>query len=145
MTSAMHSQTLAEAKLPDKADLQASMGSKSTANHIPDVPAIVEWQFDNHQGFVHSFINTIRHGPLMNQQSAWKKFVIPSEVEAQEGQPQPDGAILTTVKCWLCFGESDGVGIAKEVGENLGRGAWWTGAVGGQDGARQPWLSSSRQ
>jgi len=64
MTSAVHCQTEAEAKRPDKAVLQASMGSKSTANQTPDVPAIVEWHFDNHQGFVHSFINTIRHGPV---------------------------------------------------------------------------------
>jgi len=47
--------------------------------------------------------------------------VIPSEVEYQEGQPQPDAAIFTTVKCWLFFGDSDGVGIAKEVGEDLGQ------------------------
>jgi len=38
-----------------------------------NVKEIVQWQFDHHKGFCHSFVDTIRYGPIMNQESDWKK------------------------------------------------------------------------
>lgn len=38
-----------------------------------DLSSIIQWQFDNHRGFLHSFVNSSQYGPVWHQQSAWNK------------------------------------------------------------------------
>ncbi|MCJ1300434.1 hypothetical protein MMC08_003231 [Hypocenomyce scalaris] len=52
---------------------EVAQEAKITEKRLLDVPAIVQWQFDEHKGFMHSFIDTIKHGPLMHQHSDWTK------------------------------------------------------------------------
>ena len=38
-----------------------------------DVSAIVQWQFENHQGFIHAFLNTLWYGPVMHEHLVWTR------------------------------------------------------------------------
>ncbi|MCJ1435565.1 hypothetical protein MMC27_004939 [Xylographa pallens] len=93
-----------ELRIPDKADLEAV-----------DVPAVVQWQYDNHEGFVYSFINTILYAPLQHQHSDWKKIcsIINGEYSTASSSKVHNSKIL------VIFGESDGIVVGKEVSEDL--------------------------
>ena len=54
--------------LPDNMESDFSIGNDDLT-----VQGIVQWHLDNHSGFSYSFSDTIRFGPLMNQQSVWIK------------------------------------------------------------------------
>ena len=38
------------------------------------VPKVVEWQLDNHYGFVKSFISSIRYGPVSDEHCHWQRL-----------------------------------------------------------------------
>ncbi|KAL8639312.1 MAG: hypothetical protein Q9228_003644 [Teloschistes exilis] len=84
-----------------------------------DAAAITQWQFDHHKGFVYSFIDTVVHGPLMNQHADWKKLcdIIrgPSIGAVPTGQPSRrfDSKIL------VIFGDEDGLVVKEEVSADL--------------------------
>lgn len=80
-----------------------------------DVAGIVQWQFDNHQGFVHTFADTIRYGPLMNQRSAWEKAC---SIIRGEGTPLPSGKLYGS-KILAIFGDVDNVVVPSETTEDL--------------------------
>ena len=84
-----------------------------------DVPAIVQWQFDNHQGFVHTFANTIKYGPLMHQHQAWDKVcrIIKGENSnlLYSGQP----CKLYDSKILVLLGDADEIVIPGEISEDL--------------------------
>lgn len=44
-----------------------------TKPHITVVSA-VQWQLTAHQGFVHSFVSSIRFAPITEQQAAWSRL-----------------------------------------------------------------------
>ena len=71
----------AEAKVPR---------TTSMDNKTLNVPVIVQWQPNRHQGFIHSFINTIQHGPIMHQQSDRIKIckIIKSESSGVQSSSQ---------------------------------------------------------
>lgn len=88
---------------------------------IIDIPRIVQWQFDHHKGFMHSFINTIRHGPYMYQHSEWEGIcnVIKGEIRSRSG--------LFNGKILVVFGDTDGVVVEKDVSADLSK------MIGGSD------------
>ncbi len=94
--------------------LGTSLNSKA-----PNVPAIVQWQFDNHQGFVHSFINTIQHGPIMHQQSDWKKVCNIIKGESPGMQSSSQSCKIYNSKILGIFGDADAVVVRKHVSEDL--------------------------
>ncbi|KAL8699458.1 MAG: hypothetical protein Q9224_001400 [Gallowayella concinna] len=84
-----------------------------------DIPAIVQWQFDFHEGFCHSFVDTIAYGPIMHQQSDWKRF---SDVVRGEPPSQSLGcppSRLPNKKVLVVFGASDAVVDGGQVSEDL--------------------------
>lgn len=119
MTDPVHRQTEAEATLPNHAGLQVPMESEYVAKQTPDVPAIVQWQFDNHQGFVHSFINTIQNGPLMDQQAYWKEVCDVIRGRSSREPASNRFSNLHNSKILAIFGDSDGIVVAREVREDL--------------------------
>lgn len=34
----------------------------------------VQWQLDHHNGFVHAFMSSIRHAPILGQHETWRKL-----------------------------------------------------------------------
>lgn len=95
-------------------DEMTSLNSKA-----PNVPAIVQWQFDNHQGFVHSFIDTIRHGPIMHQQSDWKKICKIIKGKSPGMQSSSQSCKIYNSKILVIFGDADAVVVGKHVSEDL--------------------------
>ncbi|KAI4929298.1 uncharacterized protein J4E92_004962 [Alternaria infectoria] len=71
------------------------------------VSSVVDWQIQNHKGFVPAFISTIRHAPIQNQQERWA--VIRENIENRAGPLK---------EVWLILGETDPVINADEVTED---------------------------
>lgn len=100
--------------------LDASLRSHPTEIESLDVPAVVQWQFDNHQGFIHSFVDTMKHGPLMHQRSEWSNIC---KVIRGESSGMPGAALSSKIynsKILVILGDADGIVVAKEVSEDLG-------------------------
>ena len=85
-----------------------------------DIPSVVQWQFDHHKGFCHSFVDTINYGPLMSQHSDWQrvcdivtgKMVSTSKVDREN--PLWNSKVILAI-----FGDTDDVVRAQYVSEDL--------------------------
>lgn len=108
----------------DGADLTALdefQGSHPSEFQSLDVPAVVQWQFDNYRDFVHSFVDTIRQGLLMHQYSEWSKIyrIIRGECSDVPGtmlsSKTYNSKILVTLR------DADGIVVANGVSEDLGQ------------------------
>ena len=84
-----------------------------------DVPKIVQWQFDHHQGFCHSFADTITYGPIMNQESDWRKVCdIIKGKETPLPSPHKDSKLRNS-KLLVIFGDADSVVVVDDVSKDL--------------------------
>jgi hypothetical protein len=68
---------------------------------LPGIPqstvsAVVDWQLQNHKGFVPAFISSIRYGPVHNQHHRWA--IIKQNIENGTGPLK---------EVWLVLGETD--------------------------------------
>lgn len=77
-----------------------------------DMGALLQWQFDHHQGHVHSFQDTIRYGPLQAVDS-WRKVC-----DMIAGRTRPDTPLHNS-KLLVFFGKDDGVVIGEETTEDI--------------------------
>ncbi|RYN52009.1 hypothetical protein AA0118_g10229 [Alternaria tenuissima] len=71
------------------------------------VSSVVDWQIQNHKGFVPAFISTIRHAPIYNQHDRWS--VIRENIENRAGPLK---------EVWLILGETDPIINADEITED---------------------------
>ncbi|KAI0883453.1 Alpha/Beta hydrolase protein [Annulohypoxylon maeteangense] len=78
-----------------------------------DMQEILQWQFDYHQGHVHSFQDTMRYGPLMNQEETWARFC-----NILSGHRCPESPLFNT-RLLLIFGEDDDIVVGKELLHDL--------------------------
>lgn len=103
-------------------------------NPYSTVSAVVDWQIQNHQGFVPAFISTIRHAPIHNQQERWS--IIRDHIERRRGGSGRDHDKKKKKKStgffdkkkssrrgglnevWLVLGETDPIIIKDEVVED---------------------------
>lgn len=81
-----------------------------------DLAAIVQWQYDHHQGFIHSFTNTIRHGPQTGQAFAWQK---PCDVI--KGKARTNSKLFSDPysRVLVFLGNEDDVVVRQETVEDL--------------------------
>ena len=103
----------------DLTTLDVSQELQRTAIESPNVTAIVQWQFDNHQGFVHSFVNTVKHGPIMHQRSEWSNIC---EVIRGRVPPEPTAMLASKInnsKILVLLGDADRIIVANELHEDL--------------------------
>lgn len=73
---------------------------------------ILQWQFDHHQGHVHSFQDTIRYGPLQTE-DPWRKVC-----DMITGQTRTDTS-LGHSKVLVFFGKDDGVVVGEETTDDI--------------------------
>ena len=95
---------------------------KATEKADLDVPGIVQWQFDFHKGFCHSFIDTIAFGPMMNQHSDWRKVcdIIKANDPSSPSDSEPRRfSRLQNGKLLVVLGESDDVVVVGDVSRDL--------------------------
>ncbi|OTA98287.1 hypothetical protein M426DRAFT_28586 [Hypoxylon sp. CI-4A] len=78
-----------------------------------DMGEIVQWQFDHHQGHIHSFQDTVRYGPLQKQEESWGKVC-----DIIAGRARPDTALHNS-KLLVFFGRTDDIVVGEEVTEDI--------------------------
>ncbi|KAL8634650.1 MAG: hypothetical protein Q9228_007762 [Teloschistes exilis] len=84
-----------------------------------DAGAISQWQFEHHKGFVYSFIDTLVHGPLMNQHADWKKLCDIIRGSSVGASPMDQRSSLFESKILVIFGDKDGIVVGGEVSVDL--------------------------
>jgi pimeloyl-ACP methyl ester carboxylesterase len=78
-----------------------------------DMGEIIQWQFDHHQGHVHSFRDTVRYGPLRKREDLWAKVC-----DIIAGRTRPDTALHNS-KLLVFFGRDDDVVVGEETTEDI--------------------------
>lgn len=103
----------------EQGESTASKESTSMANPTRIAPAVVQWQYENHQGFIHSFTNNIQHGPIMHQHADWNKIcrIIKAEDSGLSGSCL--SSRLYDSRILVVFGSTDSIVVAREVSEDL--------------------------
>jgi pimeloyl-ACP methyl ester carboxylesterase len=80
------------------------------------VASAVQWQIDNHNGFIPAFISSIRHAPITKQHASWAK--IGNRLSAQKAknadQPAVDNGLWKS-KVLMILGRTDPVIVREEV------------------------------
>ena len=101
--------------------IDAPQKLQRTVIESPNIAAIVQWQFDSHQGFVHSFVNTVKHGPIMHQQSEWSNIC---EVIKGITSTRPTATLASKIsnsKILVLLGNADRIIAANELHDDLGQ------------------------
>ncbi|KAI9656921.1 MAG: hypothetical protein M1831_004469 [Alyxoria varia] len=98
---------------------QENVDQESLAEHSNskdfDMGALLQWQYEFHEGHVYSFYNTVRNGPLMDCAPLWSKF---GDLITGKAKSQPP-CELSTAKVLVVFGDSDDVVVGPEVSEEI--------------------------
>ena len=84
-----------------------------------DLAAIRQWQFENHKGFVYSFINTTAYGPIMHQQADWEKTCNIIKGKTSEIDDTSRSSHLFNSKLLVITGDSDDLVIGKDLSADL--------------------------
>lgn len=81
------------------------------------VPSAVSWQVNNHSGFVHAFMSSMRHGPILGQRqwSTWAR--LGEYLSAQNNTPLGDDNSkgLPSDKVHILCGNTDAIIIKDEL------------------------------
>ena len=86
----------------------------------PDVAGIVQWQFDYHLGFIHSFIDTIRQRSAIHQHHEWQlvcDIIKGSKQGCRPGSKSPSP--LHNGKLLVIMGAHDSIVLGAEIEEDL--------------------------
>lgn len=76
------------------------------------------WQIDSHQGFIKAFMSSIRHGPIHNQHSDWRKIGERLTLQKAVGDEDSGAAGLQNGKVLIILGEKDPIIIVEEMVED---------------------------
>lgn len=71
------------------------------------VSAVVDWQVQNHKGFIPAFISSIRNAPIHNQHHRWA--ILKENIEHKKGPLR---------QVWIVLGETDPIIIKEELAED---------------------------
>ena len=117
MTNAIRGYTKTDSRVSQQVKVQDSAKTSSGFDDRPlDMPAVVKWQFDYHNGFVHSFLDTIRYGPSMHEHSDWQNFC---EIVSGKDSTVDPSCPLFNSKILVIFGQDDEVVVANHVGNDI--------------------------
>lgn len=105
-------------ELPSQGGADAQILSRSYPNVT--VPSAVSWQINNHGGFVHAFVSSMRHGPILaqRQRESWGRLGkylseqknLPTDVQIANGLPSDKVVIMC--------GENDSIIIQDELSDD---------------------------
>lgn len=77
-----------------------------------DIEGILQWQFDHHQGHVHSFQDTVRYGSLQRA-DLWAKIC-----DMIASRARPDAALYGS-NLLVFFGKDDDIVVGEETTEDI--------------------------
>ncbi|KAL8941808.1 MAG: hypothetical protein Q9211_001660 [Gyalolechia sp. 1 TL-2023] len=115
----------------------AATSCKHPQKSAVDILAITQWQFDCHQGFVHSFLSNVQYGPIMNQQTDWHKVCEILRGDSSSTAALPNGSKLRGGRILTIFGKEDTIVVGNEVEQDLVR------MLGGDEHLRVVWVPGS--
>ena len=84
-------------------------------NPVEKLHAIWQWQFDQHEGFIHSFANTAQNGPIQHQHEEWQRAC---DIICGKGSPDVISRLRDSQVLVVC-GRNDEVIIFDELVEDL--------------------------
>lgn len=105
----------------DQSDMayEVAREAKTVEKKFLDIPGIVRWQFDNHRGFIHSFVNTVQYGPIQYQHSDWKRVCSIVKGDTAGTPPLSHQSKLFDSEILVVFGDADSIVLAGEVSADL--------------------------
>lgn len=92
---------------------------QETGKEALDITGIVQWQFDNHEGFINSLISTHQYGPIKQQHSDWRRVCSVVIGDTAHTWPSSQSSKLFDSKLLIIFGEGDSVIRGEEVTADL--------------------------
>ena len=84
-----------------------------------DLPAIVRWQFENHQGLIHTFVSNYQYGPIMYQNKDWEIVGKIIKGEAVATKTTSTSLRLRGGRILAIFAIDDSIANSKEVSQDL--------------------------
>ena len=99
-------------QLDQKRVVSSEMGPSRVERSF-DMGGIIQWQFDHHEGHIHSFQDTVRYGPLQKREDLWGKVC-----DIIAGRTRPDTALHKS-KLLVLFGRHDDVVVGEETTEDI--------------------------
>ncbi|KAL5333834.1 Alpha/Beta hydrolase protein [Aspergillus crustosus] len=114
----VHPQDALTEELPSQKGAEAQLLSRSYPNVT--VPAAVLWQVNNHSGFVHAFVSSMRYGPILSQRQreSWERLGnFLSKQKALSPEEQKANGLLSDKVVIMC-GQTDSIIIQHELQED---------------------------
>jgi hypothetical protein len=82
--------------------------------HI-NIPSTVAWQVNNHTGFVHAFMSSMRFGPILRERQ-WNTWTrLGKHLTAQNGGPSIENEKLADNKVHILCGNNDSIIVKSEL------------------------------
>ena len=107
--------------LLDQSQIAVEMAQelKPVGSRVLDIPGILQWQFDNHRGLIHSFVSTIRYGPIQYQHLDWRRVCSIVKGDTARTPISSHRCKLFNSKMLVVFGDADDLVLAEEVSADL--------------------------
>lgn len=97
----------------DQKRVTSSKAGPSRVERSFDMGGLFQWQFDYHQGHIHSFQDTVRYGPYQKREDLWERVC-----DIIAGRTRLDTALYKS-KLLVFFGRDDDVVVGEETTEDI--------------------------
>ncbi|KAL2798881.1 Alpha/Beta hydrolase protein [Aspergillus keveii] len=111
----LHASDVAVEELPSAAGAEAQKLSRSHP-HVT-VPNAVQWQVNEHTGFVHAFVSSMRYGPILaqRQRATWERLGVYLSEQEKISSEQQESRGLSSDKVVIMCGKTDPIIIDHEL------------------------------
>ncbi|KAJ5467478.1 Alpha/beta hydrolase fold-1 [Penicillium sp. IBT 31633x] len=107
----------ASAALTEELPSQSAAETQILSRKYPNinVPSAVAWQVNNHTGFVHAFMSSMRYGPILRERqwNAWKR--LGEYLSAQNSVSSSEAARSSDNKVHILCGNNDSIIVKSEL------------------------------
>ncbi|KAJ5514455.1 Alpha/beta hydrolase fold-1 [Penicillium fimorum] len=103
--------------LTEELPSQSAAATQILSRNYPriNVPGTVAWQVNNHTGFVHAFMSSMRYGPILRERQ-WNRWTRLGEyITAQNGTSSGENKRLADKKVHILCGNNDSIIVKSEL------------------------------
>ncbi|KAL4871363.1 hypothetical protein BDV12DRAFT_27669 [Aspergillus spectabilis] len=114
----LHTKDALTEELPSAKGADTQLLSRSYPNVT--VPAAVLWQVNNHSGFVHAFVSSMRYGPILSQRQreSWERLGCYLSKQKTLSAEYQKANGLSSDKVIIMCGQTDSIIIQSELQED---------------------------
>lgn len=105
-------------KFPDEKGATFDDAVLSKSRPRVTVAAAVAWQTQYHEGFIKSFISSIRYGPILNQQAEWRRIGARLAAQNASSEEVYEREGLQHGKVLIICGNTDPIIVKEELVED---------------------------